>query len=311
MKLLSRVEKYPFNRNSALTYVRAGALERLGLASGVFSGLPIYWSIYQPRNFGDWVTPYIFHRITAQRLIFRETSYLCRTIFGAGSIVRRIKKDGSAIVWGSGAMSLKDSFGIPLRICAVRGPLTRDVFLSRGVDCPDVFGDPAIILPRIYRPVSIRIPERIAIIPHFREMELFSSIFLPEQFRLIDVTLPIENVIDSISECGCAVSSSLHGIIVSHAYGLPCTWVSFAGAADRRIEGDGTKFRDYLASIGMNSCEDSIYLEPKRMPGPQELHDIATMNFVPDMTSLQDRLIEACPVPIEENLRRIEIAYGV
>lgn len=307
MWLGSKLEKYAFNENSELTYVRPGALERLGLAAGMLSALPIYWSVYQPRNFGDWVTPYIFHMITGQRLIYRETSNVCRTIFGAGSIVRKIKRDGSAIVWGSGAMSLKDSFGRPHRVCAVRGPLTRDIFLSRGVSCPDVFGDPAIILPRVYRPVSVRASERIAIIPHFREMEFFANIILPEMFRLIDVTQPIERVIDSISECECAVSSSLHGIIVSHAYGLPCTWVSFSRETERRIDGDGTKFRDYLASIGMNSCVDSIYLDPERMPGPQELCDIAKVNFVPDMTLLQDGLIEVCPVPIKENLHKIEV----
>jgi hypothetical protein len=42
------------------------------------------------------------------------------------------------------------------------------------------------------------------------------------------------------------VSSSLHGLIIAHAYGREAAWLKFS---DRPL-GDDFKFRDYWASIG-------------------------------------------------------------
>ena len=84
----------------------------------------LYWSVYEPRNFGDWIGPYLFQKLTGRTPVFRHPSDRAMTTVyvTVGSIARRIKEN--SIVWGSGVMSRQDTFSRPRNTLAVRGPYT-------------------------------------------------------------------------------------------------------------------------------------------------------------------------------------------
>ena len=82
-----------------------------------------------------------------------------------GSILDRGTK--SSIIWGAGLIS-EDSepIEIPKKIYAVRGPKTREKLLKSGIDCPEIYGDPALLLPKIYNP-KIEKKYELGVIPHY------------------------------------------------------------------------------------------------------------------------------------------------
>lgn len=254
---------------------------------GRFAGSSVYWSWYAPRNFGDWITPYLFGKLSGRAPQHRRPDRLApgeRVLFGAGSILRHLQRPGVAVVWGSGVIAATDRFAAPLRTHAVRGPLTRARMRALGYPCPAVYGDPGLLLPRVHRPRhGTRF--RLGLIPHFAELAAVAARPLPDGWVLIDVTRPVEEVADAIAACDRTVSSSLHGIVVSHAYGVPCARI----AADVPLHGDGTKFLDHYAALG----------RPAPRPARWEdvtPHGLRALDFVAeDVGALQDRLLAACP----------------
>ena len=143
-------------------------------------------------------------------------------------------------------MTRHDPISPEAEILAVRGPVTRDRALLCGAFCPEVYGDPALLLPKLYRP-AVGQRRELGLVVHFSDKpRLAESVRTMKNLRLIDIQDHIESVIDQIVSCEFVASSSLHGIIASHAYGIPAVWVQFRPLPS----GDGVKFDDYFLSIG-------------------------------------------------------------
>ena len=60
-----------------------------------------------------------------------------------------------------------------------------------------------------------------------------------------------KDVIDQITACDYIASSSLHGIILADAYGIPNVWIQLSN----RIRGNGFKYRDYYEGCGKFNVE--------------------------------------------------------
>lgn len=200
-----------------------------------------WWSrAPSPGNLGDVLTPIVLGALGKS---VRWTSRRTADLIAIGSIVRFARP--AQTVWGSGIMWAHDRPDPRARYLAVRGPLTREAVLRAGGYCPEVYGDPALLLPRVYRP-PVEPVHDLGLVPHYVDLRLpaVRESGLPVISPLSADPLA---VVDRIRACRAIVSSSLHGIIVAHAYGIPAAWVRLGDGLD----GDDSKFRDYAASVGV------------------------------------------------------------
>lgn len=208
------------------------------------SGLPearVWWWRDIP-NFGDLLSPALVQRHLLLRPTFSNEPGRGR-LLAIGSIARRARPND--LVFGSGLMREVEFVATGVKFLAVRGPLTRN--LIRDADVPAVYGDPAILLPRFYRPRRIQ-RAAVGIIPHYSDQDIMRRD--DPQIRNIDVTSRNwKKTVDKITSCDVVLSSSLHGIVVAEAYGVPAVWVR----ASDRVRGDGFKFRDYYASANRDT----------------------------------------------------------
>jgi hypothetical protein len=235
-------------------------------------------------NFGDALTPWLIRRITGRHPVFVRPDDPREKYLVVGSILEYAGP--RCTVWGSGILTQNDSVSPAARFLALRGPLSRARALACGAECPEVFGDPALLLPRFYRPEAVS-RRGLGVVAHYSDKPRLQNRWPPTaDLRLIDIQEPIESVIDQIVSCEAIASSSLHGLIVSHAYGVPALYVKFRDL----LHCDGSKFNDYYLSVGLapptahpldDSGVDARDLM-RRMPPPPPLPDL-------------DPLWRACP----------------
>lgn len=205
--------------------------------------VPLLW--YNSPNWGDALNPWLVSMLSGKRVVMTKEPYL-RKYLVIGSILGVANKNDE--VWGSGFIKENESLSeCPRKIHAVRGPLTRKALLDSGIPCPEVYGDPALLLPKFFNP---NIPEicDVGVIPHYVEKNHSWIVRLRDQpgVNVIDIESGLEEFVRQVKSCRVIVSSSLHGLICSDAYGIPNVWIKLT---DDVIGGD-FKFRDYRLSIG-------------------------------------------------------------
>jgi len=247
-------------------------------------------------NWGDKLNPHLVRRLSRRKAVHesRASDPAGPRYFVVGSALAAAD---DAIVWGSGFIaSDQPSVGRPRRVCAVRGPLSRARLLEQGIDCPEVYGDPALLMPLFYAP-HVEPTHDLGLIQHFREAGVEPVPAVPKglSVRTIDITAGIKRVVDGIVSCRAIVSSSLHGIIAAHAYGIPAIWVK----PTDRPKGDGFKFQDYWASMGRDDVTP-LAVEPGK---PLELdRGLSTPGEVRvDLFAL----LQACPFIGDPRKRRL------
>ena len=197
----------------------------------------------------------------------------------------------SATIWGSGIRppkNKKEAFlqmhcGRKLDIRAVRGPLTREIVLQYGHKCPEVYGDPAILLPMVYNPVVPKLRERLVIPQFFNEMKFREG--HPNEHMISMNTNDYKSIINEILASEIVYTSSLHGIILAEAYGVPA--VFFRGLT----EFWDFKYLDYYYSTGRNSIILSESFE--------EALDIAVPTL-PNLSKLRTDLLNSFPYDLWE-----------
>ena len=254
-----------------------------------------WWHIkygQEQQNFGDMLSPVIFdymcqyYKLDPEKVVSKT-----RHLYIVGSILFFENQD--AVVWGAGSLKkiernfnniLHQRIMRTLDIRAVRGPLTKENLVGMGTRCLDVFGDPAVLLPLIYKP-KISTKKSVVVIPHIKD-KIYQSY---EGCTILDLkTNNWQKIVDCIASAQYVISSSLHGIIVAESYGIPAILLR------PQTESNLFKYYDYyygtrrtkIPSVG--SIDEGLSF------------DISDVESIPDLSSIQKGLIQSFPYDIWE-----------
>ena len=216
-----------------------------------------------------------------------------------GSTAGWLEQDGTQ-VWGAGLMRTLEPAVIErlaglrgVGVHAVRGTLTAaELRLQLGWPIPEVYGDPALLLPRF-----LQVPDgqpsqgKVAMVPHLDHLGLFPDAE-DAGVHSVDARQGMERVVREIAGARACISSSLHGIIVAQAYGVPWIWVRISDAV---IAGDTFKFRDFFTTLEESAAArvdvtaaQAGTLDPVRL---------ARRASLPRLRISLDALLDAFPLP--------------
>lgn len=265
--------------------------------------LYIYWWALKRKdgkdNYGDILAPFLASKLSGKKIIrvqhpmMRRYKWFIKHYVTVGSIIWAASK--KSIVWGSGIIKKTENVR-EAKFLAVRGPRTRARLLELGYKVPEVYGDPALLLPN-FIPDTVEKKYELGIIPHYVDYKEIKEAFADDlRVRVIDLmTDDIVKTTKEILECKNIVSSSLHGVIVSHAYLIPSLWVRFSD----KLSGDNVKFYDYFESLGIDYPKE-FFSEPATSNYNQFINLLEENPSIlsPDNEILEFRkqqLLDSCP----------------
>jgi pyruvyltransferase len=214
------------------------------------NALKLYWWNGTP-NFGDRLSQDVVAHVAGRPVVWAAPGEC--DLFAVGSLMTFVRRSHAVPrpsgakpwVWGTGLVGpVRVDFVPNVRFAAVRGPLTQGL-----LDLPNLpYGDPALLLPDLFANLPPR-SDRIGLVLHHSQKPdaaLAAVMAADARIILIDVTDPDHrSVIAAIASCHHVFSSSLHGLIVADAFGVPNTWLDPSG-----IHTSATfKFYDYALSV--------------------------------------------------------------
>jgi pyruvyltransferase len=190
-------------------------------------------------NFGDTLSIPILSRLTGRPVELAERNERGK-VLAVGSILTCMRPGD--VIWGAGVQQDQRFQADGATFLAVRGPLTRSSI--DGVDVPAVYGDPGLLLPLVHAP-DVEVRHDVGVVPHFVDAE--ESAQRNRGALHVDVRAPWPDVVERIRSCRRIISTSLHGIVVAEAYGIPVMWhASYTG----KLRSTNLKFQDYFMGTG-------------------------------------------------------------
>lgn len=259
----------------------------------VLGAVPVYYFDNTP-NFGDLVGPYLVSKITNKPVVNIVNSKN-PGVMTVGSILQMIDRKG-LVICGSGLISPLDKDTIKRikffnpTIKFVRGYETAKSLKNIGVNITneESYGDPALILPMFYTPNTTKL-KKIGICPHYKHKEIFDELKISSNgFNFIDVQKDLESVINAIYSSNVCISTSLHGLIVSQAYGIPWVWIEIT---DENLSGEDFKFKDFFSTLD----SDQVAHIKTTKDGLKDLNfdEIAEKASLPNAFYDQNKILEA------------------
>ena len=216
-------------------------------------------------NVGDHLGPLIAGRMLDKRgLRIADKPEDGRRLLSVGSVLH-FARDGD-VLWGTGYNGKiaegKHRFR-SLDVRAVRGPITRQFLASRDIACPEIYGDPGLLFPRLFPelagPARKRSDRGVVLVPHLHDPAPRRG-----RWRILRPTTPWRRFARAIQRAELVVSTSLHGIILADAFGVPARWLRAS-----RTESDH-KYHDYFLGTGRSGVTHASSVEEAISMGGHE-----------------------------------------
>lgn len=204
-----------------------------------------YWK--DVPNFGDRMAHALLKNFVSSNTTIEWSEIQFADVLATGSIVEQIPEGWNGIVAGPGLLVGKDRVDLSSAdVLAVRGPLTleRIKHTSKNV----VLGDPGLLADELVK-VTTR-DHLLGILPHWTDTRLRNDGRF-QQYNPLFIS-PFDDPLDVIAQigrCQKLVTSSLHGMILADAFGIPRRFEMSPRMLPE--EGGTFKYRDYSASVGV------------------------------------------------------------
>jgi len=256
-------------------------------------------------NWGDDINYYFLREIIKAPLVLINRTSLAfrlklRNYLVIGSTIDMLCTQNTEI-WGAGIIDGSKPLKIkPKKVYAVRGPLSRAKLLAEGVDCPEIYGDPAMLVPLYYQPSKQKV-YKYGIISHVSNQKVVETLLFNgkplskcEDVRIINLGQykHWHDIIDQVCECEIILSSSLHGLIIAEAYRIPNVWIEFG----KPLLGGRFKFHDFFLSIKSDREGPVVIINDEL---PIKLISLNASKWRPGAIDLRP-LIKACPFGLKK-----------
>lgn len=223
-------------------------------------------------NLGDAISPIVVeYMLSLRNISSKKTVSKRKHLYAVGSNLTSGIQD--CTVWGSGILNCSVCYRLlnrKLDIRAIRGPLTRIALMDYGYQVPQIYGDPGILLPEIYNPQICKTKAKYGLIYHASWNKRKDNI----RDDVIEIEIKTDDYrkfVHEIKSVQVVISSSLHGIILAEAYGIPAILL--------KPEKDFVKYYDWYYSTNRmifpvaESVEEAMSLIPAHLPDLEQMRN--------------------------------------
>ncbi|WP_220433346.1 polysaccharide pyruvyl transferase family protein, partial [Kocuria coralli] len=170
------------------------------------------------------------------------------TVGLVGSLIAAVTHAPCIVVGGGLINGNRRTYGPDCEIRAVRGFLTKTTIMRDAGQNPEVIGDPGLLLAEIEPAPEVHDRKPLGFIVHAQDREMFLDRYPQHAQDIVDNYAPREEFVRQLAECEMIASTSLHGCIFAHSYGVP---VAPFVLSDQLYGGD-FKFQDHYSALGFD-----------------------------------------------------------
>lgn len=160
-------------------------------------------------------------------------------LYMIGSIIGMCKK---AIICGAGYSNPDETNKLlqPKDFYLVRGELSKQKCGNSNIP----IGDPGLLVSKFLDGRNKQKTHTIGVIPHYVDWQFVTSKPLPKTYKVIDIrTNNFTRLFNEILSCDYVLSSSLHGMIFAHSFGIPAMQFKY----NELYSKNDFKFKDYYS----------------------------------------------------------------